>query len=1515
MSDVYVGGAKSALVMDLKPWLQGLAEGIKGLDDFYAKAAALFTKTDKSATGMGDKLKTTFANDQGMGKFSAVVQGFGQKIQQTFQQVASSSMTLSARFKQTLTPDAAAGLGQTGQQVTKFQQTFSQAAAAYAKDCKAFSDSTKEWSKQVTGLGKVLAAGGGTLTAGLALAGKQYLDFNRSMRNTNSIAKESEPIFGQTSEAVRKLAVELRTGQSVQGFADALYDINSSGFQGADGLKMLRLSAVGAKAGLTDIHTVSEGLGQALNSYGKSMDSANHFQDVFFNTIDKGVITAEQLYSNLGQVTSLAASSKVPIEELGAAIAVMTQRGARPTVAMTGLRQLIYKLASPGKDARKILKELGYQMDETALETQGLSKVLQGLFRATGGRKELLAPILGSDEAVTAATQLMGQDNGKLLKQRMEENLSGAGSTARAFAEQMKAAQQPLDEIKTNLEAFFIGVGRGAVEAFGPAIMMGRDFTRMLADLSPAAQRNVGAVGAVAGGVLTLGGALLLAAPNLAALPAGLKVLQSGIGLVLAPLRALVAAMGSIPFALVVAGLAALAAAWANDWGGIREHAAAGVKFVGQQLEDLSDWLATNVGSWDDWKKLAGAALGGVAKFYRSELLPIFQDWAKQWTVMLPYVRAAGDMIKVTWAVASTAVRMAWDVISKALELIGRGLSQTVQIWWKLVKGDWQGAWDQFVQAIKDIIPRVVQAAHELAQSLVTELAGLPGKMVESGKAAAQAFMDGWRGQQPSIQGMELVRGLGGSTGIAGRGVDLGWSALSGGISSARKSAIKEVMPWLSKAGSLGSAGLAKLGEMGSASSNKPRVPSMEEIEEGMKSHHARTSKKKAPLTRSQMLDFIGQNASTSGANLGGLDDSTLAATYRLVDNAVNNKIKLAITSAFRSNSGTFHGSGQAIDLAALNLPRNVAPQALRQLAQNTGFRSGINEYDPAARAWTGGTGDHMHLTTGMEKLGNTGVFALDGKVRKGAQDIMGDIEKYKQKLIEFSQQLTTFIDKPVNQFDKQREAVRKQLTDLQKDASELGLPKAAMEEARKAAGERIAKINEDEKKAVSRTLGEIIVMRLEAEGKAGEAARARITQNAEDEKAKLQELLKLYPQLRDQVAQTGAAIDSAAQRQRTGLDISDASSAVGDRTAIADFQRQDAGMGALMAQFPQFKAQIEAAYSALQAYIQNPAEATRTAFQESKAFLEQLGQSADTQQQRKLQQIEYERALGQITRDEALARQGEVLNNWVGGEESKKAMMLQMVDAYRENFEQQLDMQGEFNETTLQDFVDKMSTMQNLTLAQQAQLAAANQLIVQQRMADQQGWMGILNQASSAFGTFLNSIFTGQQSFSEAFKAMWKSIAQSVIAEISRMIAKAMALFLLQKAIGFFTGGASEVFAGAASNLLTIPNLPIGHTGGLLGAGGFQSFHTGGMVGWGAGLGMSLRGDEIMAKLQTGEYVMSREQVQNLNNSPLNGGGGQTINQISLGGVYVQKSGESPEQLGLRIGRGIQSAMQGVPS
>jgi hypothetical protein len=100
----------------------------------------------------------------------------------------------------------------------------------------------------------ILTGFGAAVAGGIALATKASAEFEAEMRNVNSILKESEPSFRALSEAV--LALSGKVGQAPEVLARGLYDIASSGFSGAEGLKVLEASAVAATAGLTDTRSV-----------------------------------------------------------------------------------------------------------------------------------------------------------------------------------------------------------------------------------------------------------------------------------------------------------------------------------------------------------------------------------------------------------------------------------------------------------------------------------------------------------------------------------------------------------------------------------------------------------------------------------------------------------------------------------------------------------------------------------------------------------------------------------------------------------------------------------------------------------------------------------------------------------------------------------------------------------------------------------------------------------------------------------------------------------------------------------------------------------------------------------------------------------------------------------------------------------------------------------------------------------------------------------------------------------
>ena len=89
---------------------------------------------------------------------------------------------------------------------------------------------------------KMMVAGGimaGAVAAVGVASVKSAKEFDTSMRNVNSITKLTEKEFQNLSKDVVDMSKKLP--QSAKTLAEGLYDISSSGFQGAEGMKVLRL--------------------------------------------------------------------------------------------------------------------------------------------------------------------------------------------------------------------------------------------------------------------------------------------------------------------------------------------------------------------------------------------------------------------------------------------------------------------------------------------------------------------------------------------------------------------------------------------------------------------------------------------------------------------------------------------------------------------------------------------------------------------------------------------------------------------------------------------------------------------------------------------------------------------------------------------------------------------------------------------------------------------------------------------------------------------------------------------------------------------------------------------------------------------------------------------------------------------------------------------------------------------------------------------------------------------------
>lgn len=181
---------------------------------------------------------------------------------------------------------------------------------------------------------KILGTGLATAT-GLGAAVKAASDYQVQIKNIQGLTKATDYGMGMESAQIMDLSGKLP--QSSTELAAGLYDIASSGFAGADGLKVLEASATAASAGLTKTEVASKAIVAVMNAYGLSADKAADISDILFQGVNVGVVTFEQLAGSMGQWVGMAAQVGVAADEGTAAIAAMTLSGIQADEAATYL--------------------------------------------------------------------------------------------------------------------------------------------------------------------------------------------------------------------------------------------------------------------------------------------------------------------------------------------------------------------------------------------------------------------------------------------------------------------------------------------------------------------------------------------------------------------------------------------------------------------------------------------------------------------------------------------------------------------------------------------------------------------------------------------------------------------------------------------------------------------------------------------------------------------------------------------------------------------------------------------------------------------------------------------------------------------------------------------------------------------------------------------------------------------------------------------------------------------------
>jgi Phage-related minor tail protein len=263
--------------------------------------------------------------------------------------------------------------------------------SAFKKGMADSADSGESFSKRT---GNALASvGKATTVAAVGFAAtsvKMAADFQSSMVRLKTSAGETGDVIGGkltgnlkvVSAGILKLSTD--TATSAKQLSAGMYMIESAGFHGANGLKVLQAAAEGAKAEGADLDTVGNALTTMMKDYHLQATQSVPAMNQLIATVAHGKTTMQDLASALHSVLPIGAAAKLSYAQVGGAIATMTSHGVSAEQATQHLANVIRNLAAPNNVAAKEMGRLGLSANDVSknLGQRGLTGTMDLLYTA-----------------------------------------------------------------------------------------------------------------------------------------------------------------------------------------------------------------------------------------------------------------------------------------------------------------------------------------------------------------------------------------------------------------------------------------------------------------------------------------------------------------------------------------------------------------------------------------------------------------------------------------------------------------------------------------------------------------------------------------------------------------------------------------------------------------------------------------------------------------------------------------------------------------------------------------------------------------------------------------------------------------------------------------------------------------------------------------------------------------------------------------------------------------------------
>ena len=481
--------------------------------------------------------------------------------------------------------------------IMRLQDNVTSGLARIRKNMEKTGKATQRMGRDIAKAGKNVSDLGGSMlpaAAGITALGaasvKTFMNFDQTITAAGVKAGATTEELNQMREAASKMGAVFPI--SAQEAAAGMDRLAAGGFNASQSIAAMPGIIEASIASGEDLATTSDVVTSALSIWslttGDVASNTTHVADVIQAAANASKLGMQDFGLAMQYAGAPAAALGVSIEELGTAMAVMSNNGIEASSIGTGLRSMMSRLSSPPKDAAKAIEQMGLKIKDASGNFVGLENVIGQMRTAMSGmantEQVAMAKAIAGEDAYSGLLSLI-KTSPEAYKQAADAIDNSSGSSHQAYMTMQKTLKGSIDSLMGSVEALGLSFG----SALAPTIQWAAGGIKALADaltnLSPETKNMivqiagafVGLTGftIAAGKAITIGGNMVKVYGQIGtAMKGGAisnKALQFAVQGVMRGFTMLrtasVAMLG--PWGIVIAAIAAAAFLIYRNWGGI----------------------------------------------------------------------------------------------------------------------------------------------------------------------------------------------------------------------------------------------------------------------------------------------------------------------------------------------------------------------------------------------------------------------------------------------------------------------------------------------------------------------------------------------------------------------------------------------------------------------------------------------------------------------------------------------------------------------------------------------------------------------------------------------------------------------------------------------------------------------------------------------------------------------------------------------------------------------------------